>query len=178
MGHLSSLLSFIAGLRSQGLDMWHPKDVVTPALVLVSFNCWLHKSWIHLRIVLIQGSPRSDWPVVMSVGDCLDCWLKWAQPTMGNTMPWAGGPEMYRKVWLAVQCICPGGPIRFWWIWGWECTSAGKVLAYGIDLLFVTMINTTTKSNLGRKGLIWLTLPSHRPSSKENWGTNPRQGLK
>lgn len=35
------------------------------------------------------------------------------------------------------------------------------------SLLTIAVINTTTKGNLGTKGIIWLTLPSTNPSLKE-----------
>lgn len=42
-------------------------------------------------------------------GDCLNCnWSRRAQPTVGGTIPYAGGPELYKKV---------------SWAWAWEGAS-------------------------------------------------------
>lgn len=39
---------------------------------------------------------RSDWPVAISVGNCLDCYER-TQPIAGNTIFWTGVLVLYKK---------------------------------------------------------------------------------
>lgn len=82
-----------------GLYKWN--NVCTYALCVLYTTCNRYSClpiWHAWEEVSVEELPSSDWPVNISMGHFLNCWLMWedsAHCVWYHT--WAGGPRMYEK---------------------------------------------------------------------------------